>query len=185
MQAFRHLTSLRHDVRNRCIGNLPLCPDEPLRHRRFGHQERAGDFSRVEPTQGAKREGYLSFERQRRVAAREDEPQSIVGDLGRELRLAGRDVSVGCIRLELSGEHFFPSDPVDRDVSRGPNEPRARVFRDALGSPLVHGSLERLLGGVFRNAEISGETDYRRQHSPPIRSINGGNLDVGACEHGR
>ena len=67
----------------RGVGDLSLRPHEPLRHRRRRDEERARDLLGLEADERAKRERDLRLERERRVAAGEDEAKAVVGDLRR------------------------------------------------------------------------------------------------------
>ena len=70
-----------HHVRDARVANLPLRPHQPLRHRRRRDEERARDLVGVEPAERAERQRDLRVERQRRVAAGEDQAKAIVRDL--------------------------------------------------------------------------------------------------------
>ena len=77
-------------IRNAGVANLALGAHQPLRHRRRGHEKRARDLVRLEAAQRAQRQRDLRLERQRRVAAGEDQPQAIVGDFARVVSPAPR-----------------------------------------------------------------------------------------------
>jgi hypothetical protein len=72
------------------IGDFPLGPHDPLAHRRLGHQEGARDFGRRQPSKCAQRQGHPGRHVERRVAAGEDQPQSVVNQSSvvRHIRLA-------------------------------------------------------------------------------------------------
>jgi hypothetical protein len=60
--------------------DLPLRADEPLRHRRLGDEEGAGDLVRRQPAERPQRERDLSLEREGWMAAGEDQLEALVGD---------------------------------------------------------------------------------------------------------
>jgi hypothetical protein len=70
----------RHPERDPGVANLVLRAHQPLGHRRLGDEERARDVLGAQPAQRPERQGDLRIERERRMAAREDELQPLVGD---------------------------------------------------------------------------------------------------------
>ncbi len=77
-QPVGQLGLVRHPVGDPRVADLALGPDNPLRHRRLGHQEGAGDLARGEPAEQPQRERHLRARRERRMAAGEDQPEPIV-----------------------------------------------------------------------------------------------------------
>jgi hypothetical protein len=71
----------RHPVGDAGCRDLRLGAGQALGHRRFGHQERFGDLGGGAPRQGSQRQGHPALQRQGRVAAGEDEPETVVFDL--------------------------------------------------------------------------------------------------------
>ena len=91
------------------VADLALGPHQPLRHRRLGDEERTRDLGGGEPGEGAQGQRHARVERERGMAAREDQPQAVVGDAS-ELswyRLV-RTHRVGL--QELRGADFAPSE---------------------------------------------------------------------------
>ena len=70
----------RHTDRDTGLPDLLLRADEALRHRRLGDEERTRDLVRRQAAEHAQREGDLGLDRERRVAAGEDQGEALVGD---------------------------------------------------------------------------------------------------------
>ena len=68
----------RDPVGDAGVADLALGPHQALRHGRLGDEEGAGDLCRGQAGEGAQRERDPRLERQRRVAAGEDQPQPVV-----------------------------------------------------------------------------------------------------------
>ncbi len=90
-RALRQQVRRRNAVRDAGVADLVLGPHQSLRHGRLGHEERACDLGSRQPGERAQRERDLRLDRQRRMAAREDQPQAVVLDaavvrVGREVR---------------------------------------------------------------------------------------------------
>ena len=63
----------RHPVGDARLPDLALRPHEPLGHRGLRHEERAGDLAGRQTGEGTQRQRHPGLDRQRRVAAREDQ----------------------------------------------------------------------------------------------------------------
>ena len=97
--------------------DLALGAHEALRHRRLGHEERAGDLGRRQAAERAQRERDLRVGRERRVTAREDELQALVGErrgVHRLLRYLGNVEQAG-----LRRQGPIAPDAIDGPVARG------------------------------------------------------------------
>jgi hypothetical protein len=70
------------------VADLALRAYEPLGHRRLGHEERARDLLRGQPAERAQRQRDLCVERERRMAAREQQLEPLVGDRRLEVHVA-------------------------------------------------------------------------------------------------
>ena len=68
------------------VAQRPLGSTDPLRHRRLRDEERVGDLTRAEPSDGTQRERHLRRRREVGVAAPEQQQQRVIprfgGDLG-------------------------------------------------------------------------------------------------------
>jgi hypothetical protein len=157
-----------HPERDPGRPDLALGPHQPLRHRALRHQEGAGDLLGGEPAQGAQGERHLGLDRERRVAAGEDELQALV----RERRRARRRLrpAAGGEQAELGGEGPVAPDAVGGPVPRRRDEPGARVVGGAVARPPVGGQRERLLRGLLGEVEVAEEADQRGQHAAPLRA---------------
>lgn len=80
IESVRQLDARRHFIRNPRVANLGLRSDDALRQPRRRRQKRLGDLLGCQAAHLAKREGDLGIPRQRRMAAREDQPEPIVLD---------------------------------------------------------------------------------------------------------
>src|SRR5207249_6952921 len=114
--------------------NLALRPHEPLRHGRGGHEERARNLVRLEAAQRAEGERDLGLERQRRMAAGEDEAKAIVGNLVRVVRLRHRLAEAGRgVRVQLRVEPCPAPDAADSLVPGRLDDPGPREVWDTVG----------------------------------------------------
>jgi hypothetical protein len=102
------------------------------------------------------------------MAAREDEPEPIVGDLHVVLRRAvvegaqvGLERGLASERLGLLGQAPAPSKPVDGAVAGGGRDPRPGVDRDAAIRPGLEGADEGVLDGLLGEVEVAGDPDQR------------------------
>ncbi len=162
------LGALRAPCRESAGGtDLRLGADDSLRQRRRRQQEGARDLLGRQARDLAQREGDLGVGRERRVAAREDQAQRVVGDLLAFVPARGavgnrfdsrRDVAVD--RLEAGAA----ADAVDRLEAAGGDQPRHRVGGNAVARPLLDRGLERVLHRLFGEVEVAEQADQRRQH---------------------
>ena len=77
-EAVGELVVGRHPVGDVGVGDLAPGPDQPLGHRRLGHEQRPGDLGRGQAADRAQAERHAGLERQRRVAAGEDQAELVV-----------------------------------------------------------------------------------------------------------
>jgi hypothetical protein len=144
-----------------------LGTDEPLRHRLLRNEEGARNLIRAQPTEGAQGERDLRLERERGVAAGEEELQALIGDrcLHLDLVLNGfRDIQQAGLFLELP----VAADPIDRPVASGRDEPGARVVRDPVLGPALGCDRERLLSGLLGEVEAAEEADQAGEDAAPL-----------------
>src|ERR671922_612913 len=115
----------RHADRDRGLADLALGADEPLRERWLGEQERTRDLGRLQAADEPERERDLRLRRERRVAAREDEAQPLVGDRARVhlLSRAPRKLLEPAEQLGLPLEIALAADAVDRAVAGRGHDP--------------------------------------------------------------
>jgi hypothetical protein len=65
-------------------------------------------------------------------------------------------------------EDLRPSDPVDRPVARGGDDPRAGVRRDAVGRPTLERRDVRIGDGLLGEVEVTEDPDERRDGAPVL-----------------
>ncbi len=105
-------------------------------------------------------------ERERRVAAREDELEPLV----RDRRLVHLVLS-RLRHVEQAGlrrERAIAADAVDRPVARGGHEPGARVGGRPVAGPALGGDRERFLGGFLGEVEVAEEADQAGEDAAPL-----------------
>jgi hypothetical protein len=150
-RALREQARGRHPVRDRRVADLALGADDPLRHRRLGHQQRPGDLGRGQPGQRPQRKRDPRLKRQRRVAAGEDEPEPVIADaIAAGLRqVPARPVGAGRAqqrRLAQLGRLVgAAAQHVDRAVAGGGGQPGAGTGGHAVALPRLQGAGERVL----------------------------------------
>ena len=154
----------RHAERDAGRLDLALRTREALAHRRFRHEERACDLVGGQAAEGAQGERDLRLDRQRRMAAHEDQLEPLVGERR------------GCHRLllrlrgeqpRLRGEDAIASDAIDSPVPRGAHEPRAGVRRHAVTRPSLRCDGEGLLCGFLGEIDVAEEADQGCEHVAP------------------
>ena len=160
----------RHAVRDPGVADLPLGADQALGEGRFGDEERARDLRGLEPAERAQGQGDPRVHRQRRVAAREDQPESIVVDRHRHrppLRFGRRqllvDEPLATQLLRLLDQPPRSSEPVDRPVACRRRDPCPGVRRDAVARPALEGGHERVLDRLLGEIEVPDRPDERRE----------------------
>jgi hypothetical protein len=91
------------------------------------------------------------------VAAGEDQLQPLV----REMPVFGLvERRLGDLeQLRLLGEVALATDPIDRSVAPGRNQPGAWVRRSALSGPALRRDRERLLSGLLGEVEVAEKAD--------------------------
>ena len=156
----------RHAKRDRGGLDLALRADEPLGHGRLGDEEGAGDLLGRQPAQRPQRERDLGIERERRMAAGEDELEPLVGD--RRLVHLGLHGFGYLQQAGLRRERAIAADAVDRAVSRRGHQPGVRVRGRPVSRPALGGDRERLLGGFLGEVEVAEEADQAGEDAAPL-----------------
>ena len=125
-----------------------------------------GDLVRRQPAERPQSERHLCLERERRVAAGEDELEALVGD-----RCLVHLVFHGLRHLEharLLGECAIAANAVDRAVARGGHQPRTRVIGRPVAGPALGGDGEGLLSGLLGEVEVAEEADQAGEDAAPL-----------------
>ena len=146
--------------------DLALRSHQSLRHRGLGHQEGVGDLNGRQATERPKHQRDLSVDSERRMTAREDELESLVGE-----RRGTHPVLSLLRHLEHPGfrrQRAIPTDAIDGSVASGRHQPGARVGGDPIARPPLRGDREGLLRGFLGEFEIAEEADQRREHTSPL-----------------
>ena len=169
IETFRQQLGRRDAVRNARVADLALRPDQALGEGRLGDQERPGDLGCCEAAERPQREGDARIHRERRMATREDEAESIIGDghvvlwWPRVDRAQVRfDRGVAREHLGLLGQSFPTTDAIDRPVPRRRRDPRSWVVRHATLRPGFERRDERVLDGFLGEVEVAQHADQRR-----------------------
>src|SRR5690242_11357411 len=107
------------------------------------------------------------------MAAGEDQAQAFVRNFVEIVSWLGyrSEKSCGYVGIQLFLEARLPPDAVDRFMTRGLNNPGARVFRNTGRGPLVHCSGEGFLSGFFGGIEVAENTNQNGHDAAPVRAI--------------
>ena len=156
----------RHPERDPGGLDLALRPHQPLRHRRLGDQEGAGDLAGGQAAERPQGQRDLRVGGERRMAAGEDELEPLVGE-GRlvhdVLRRLGHLEQVG-----LRGQRAVAADAIDGPVARRRHQPGAGAGGDSVARPALRGDREGLLRGLLGEVEVAEEADQRGEDAPPL-----------------
>ena len=159
----------RHPERDAGDLDLPLGPDQSLRHRGLGHQERVRDLLGGQAAERSQGQRHLRRHGQRRMAAGEQQLQPFVGKHGIvQLIHLGLPSLLRGEQAGLPGQRLLAADAVDRPVARRRDQPRSRVGWGPLARPAGGGDRESLLGGFLGEVEVAEETDQRGEDTPPV-----------------
>jgi hypothetical protein len=105
------------------------------------------------------------------MAAREDQPQSIVGDGhlvlrqvvprvgGRQVRL---DRRLAAEQLGLVAQSSVATESIERPVARRRGDPRRGMVRDPAHGPRIERGDERVLDRLLGEIEVAEDADERR-----------------------
>ena len=155
----------RHAVGDAGRADLRLRAHDALRERLFRDEERAGDLAGRQAADETQCQRHLRVRRKRRMAAREDERQSLVRDdrlvVHRFLRLL----------LQLGdelGQASLSAQAVDRLAPRGHREPRAGARGNPGARPRDERGRQRVLERVFRKVDVAQVANQRRDHAPVL-----------------
>jgi len=140
--------------------DLGLGAGQAALHGLLGDQERPGDLGGLQPAQRPQRERHLPLQRQRRVAAGEDQLESFVLDHGVvELVHHVHDGLRYRQQLDLLGQGALAADSVDRPVAGRRHQPRTGVDWKSRCGPALGRDRERLLRRFLGLVEVTEEPD--------------------------
>ncbi len=178
VEALRQDVVRRHAVGNPGFADLLFGPHEPLRHRRRGEQKGAPDLLRRESAERFQGQRDLRFRSERRMAAREDEPQAVVRDRALRPVFRVRRLSVLLERGELCElrplllEALSAAQAVDGLVAGGRNEPCPGVGRRSRARPLFEGGGEAVLHRLLGQVEVAKQADQGREDPPGLLAVD-------------
>jgi hypothetical protein len=159
----------RDGERDAGVADLVLGARQALAHRLERDEEGAGDLFGGETAERAQREPDLRVERERRVAAGEDQLEPLVRELRRLVDRLLRSFSQFALQLlGLHRQRPLPPDTVDRAVASGRDQPPRRVSGDSVARPAFGGGGERILRGVFGQLDLAEKADERGQDTAPL-----------------
>ncbi|MNN19051.1 hypothetical protein D3C81_1322790 [compost metagenome] len=117
------------------------------------------------------------------MAAREDQPQAIVGE---QLLITGvlplaldehDQVSLRTVETRTAPHRVNGLEPAGRD------QPCTWILGDTIALPALDGNEEGIMHGLLCQVEIPQQADQRRQDTPRVPAVNP--LDLGAYLHQR
>ena len=131
----------------------------------------------------------LPFRRERRVAAGEDEPESVIGDHAMRLDLVGGrspldeprlGVGLGLQDGLLLGQDPCPPESVDGAAPGGGRDPGAGVVGDAIARPVLERRHERVLDRVLGQVEVAEDADQAGERAAgfPSEGLLGGRSSI-------
>ena len=137
-------------------------------HAGLADQERPGDLTGLQTTEGPQRQSHLGVGAQRRMAGGEEQPEQIIGDrVGQVVVDGGHRVVLrfGGVPVreqsELGGQVLTAPVPVGGQVLRRAHQPGRRVIGDAVARPLGQGDHQGVLGQIFSGGEVAGDPGER------------------------
>lgn len=174
VEARGHFIRIGDRVGNSGVANFALGANEPLRHGCGGDEEGARDFVRLKAAEGAERERDLRVQRERGMAAGEDEAKTVVGDFDGVVVRNFSDGREAILheRLDLLVETLFASDAVDGFVAGGLDDPGAGEIGHAGFAPLHERGGKGFLCRLFGEIEVADEPDEDGDDSAPLGTID-------------
>ena len=169
---YRQLRRGRHPVRDARRLDLGFRAGDPALHGGLPHQERAGDLRHGQAADQAQRERHAGLRRERRVAAGEDQFESLVVDgAGRPGQVFGvQQVSLPLLVAAL----VLASDAVDGLAVGGGGQPGAGVGRYAVDGPPLHGAGERLGRRLLGDVEVAEAPGQGGDQPRPLLVVRAG-----------
>lgn len=168
-QAPGQIVGGRHPVGHVVRSDLGLGAGQPPGHRGLGHQEGLGDLGHRQPTQQAQRQRDPCLDRERRVAAQEDQPQPVVGHRAGGF---GWCVVVEHLGRLLSGVALgLAATPVDRLAGGRRGEPATGVGRQTVLAPVLHGREEGFGRCVLGNVEVTEAAHQGGDQPTPLLPV--------------
>jgi len=129
------------------------------------------DLRRRQTADEAERQRDLRLGGKRRVAAGEDQLESLVRN---HCFLVVGNLLRACEELCLAGERLLAADAVDGAVARGRHDPGAGVRRRPMDRPTLGGDDERILNSVLGAIEIAEDAAENCDAARTLISIGAG-----------
>src|SRR3954453_17241113 len=158
----------RDSEREAGVADLPLGPDEALGERRLRDEEGARDLRRLEAADEAQRQGDLRLQRERRMAAGEDELEPFVGN---DSLLVLRELLGTREQLRLAGQRLLAADPVDRRVPGRRHDPRAGIAAGSVPRAALRRADEGALRRVLGELEATEAAAEDRDRAGPLVAV--------------
>ena len=160
-------------VRDPGVGDLPFGAGDALRDGGLRDEERGGDLGGGQPAHGAQGQGDLGLPGQGRVAAGEDQPESVVG-LGRD-----RPLQLG----ELVAVAGLAAQHVQAAAAGDGEQPRVGAVGDALDRPALQRGLDGVLHEVLGGGEVAEQVHQGRGEPARVLAHHAGQLVVRPRRH--
>jgi hypothetical protein len=131
----------------------------------------ARDLRHRQPRHQPQRQRHLRLDRQRRVAAGEDQPQPLVGD---GVVVRALVVSVHLVLrppgqlLRVPFQHPVAPQPVDRPVPRHRHDPRPWVVGHTVGRPAAQRGQVGILDRVLGESDVAEDAGKQRDGTPEL-----------------
>ena len=175
-EAFGQPRAGRHAERDARHLDLGLGPGQPSFHGLGRNQEGPRDLLGGQAAHGAQGQRDLGLDGQGRMAAHEDELESLVRDragvhavlrgvLPRVLPGRGRRRRQ---QAKFGGQDAIAAQPVDGPAPGRGDQPGRRVVGYAVGRPALRRDREGFRGGVLGEVPIAEVADQRGQHPAPL-----------------
>jgi len=153
---------------------------EALCHCRLGNEKRARDLVRLETAERAQRQREPRLERERRVAAREDEAEPLVRNRGRVVHLVVRLCRFEPRQqIRLSLQVLLSPQSIDCTIPCHRHEPTGRVRGLALSRPALECDGDGVLKGVLGEVEVAEDADQGREHTAVLLAEERSERDAG------
>ena len=185
VDAGRQLGGGGHPVGDAGPGDLLLGPGDPRRHGRLTDQEGPGHLGGAQAAHQAERQGHLRGQRQRRVAAGEDEPQPVVADLVGLVLARPRGRASVDEQRPRPAQRGLPAEKVEGVAAGDGGQPGSRPGRHPGAGPDRQGLGVGVLHALLGQVEIGGHPRRRRDHEGPLVAVglSDGGDDRGVRDH--
>jgi hypothetical protein len=166
-QPVRQLVVGRDPVGDARGADLSLRAHDPLLHGGLAGQQRARHLRGGQPAERPQGERHARLRRERRMAAREEQPQPVVGE--RRVHWVVRDSGHQPLQLaQLVLVAALASEAVDGAVARRAHDPGAGVVRRPVPRPALERGHEGLLNHLLGEVEVAEDADQGRDRPPRL-----------------